>query len=90
MIKKKISVKRCIFAWFPMWFVANNDFPIQEYLKQVSCPILFVQQSEDPAGYYQSIVNLFSPISPKFTFKKLSGSDHAYKDIEAFRGLDLR
>lgn len=83
MIDIWIVPKMCIFVWLPLWYIKNMWFPLKTYLSKLPCPILFIQNKEDPAGSYLEVVCEVSQISSDFTFQELPGNDHDYSNIEA-------
>jgi len=89
MTEEWINPSKCIFLWFPMWFVKNNEFPLEDYLSQIQCPVLFIQKAYDPACDYQELVDLISAISDKFHFHEIPGNDHEYDDIKEIKNLTL-
>lgn len=89
MIEKNITPSRCIFMWFPMWFVDRSDFPFEEYLSQIETPILFIQKTNDPAWSFQTIKESLIWFSDKFSFKEIPWSDHEYWEIELIKKIIL-
>ena len=87
--EKWIHPSKCIFLWFPMWFVQRNDFPLEDYLSQIQCPVLFIQKSYDPACDYQELVDCISSVSDKFHFHEIDGDNHEYDDIKEIKNLTL-
>ncbi len=84
MIDKWIVPQVCIFVWLPLWYIRNMWFPLKTYLSKISCPVLFIQNKEDPAGSYTEVVREIGQISNNFSFVELPGSDHNYSDVEKF------
>lgn len=82
MIDKWFIPKKCIFVWLPLWYIKNMWFPLKSYLSKITCPILFIQNKEDPAGGYLEVVREVGQISNNFSFVELPGNDHNYDEIE--------
>lgn len=82
MIDQWFLPKKCIFVWLPLWYIKNMWFSLKTYLSKISCPVLFIQNKEDPAGSYLEVVGEVSQISNDFSFVELPGNDHDYSDVE--------
>lgn len=89
MVERNIIPTKCVFMWFPMWFVDREDFPFDEYLSQVNTPILFIQKTNDPAGGFQEIKETMSVFSDKFSFKEIPWSNHDYDNLPKIKKIIL-
>jgi hypothetical protein len=85
--EKWIHPSKCIFVWFPMWYVDSNEFPLHYYIWKDICPILFIQKTKDPACNFQELKKIFSEFSPKFQFQEVAGLDHDYENIQELKTL---
>ncbi len=56
-------------------------FPLKSYLSKIPCPVLFIQNKEDPIGSYLEVVHEVGQISDDFSFVELPGNDHDYSDV---------
>ena len=84
-VEKEIFIKQCIFVWFPLGYCENTGFPIESYLKELTCPVLRIQKTNDPAVDYQMLYKKFWSLSPAFTFKEIPGDNHAYQEIKLLK-----
>ena len=84
-VEKEIFIKQCIFVWFPLWYCVRNWFPLEKYLKELTCPVLRIQKTNDPAVDYQMLYKKFWSLSPAFTFKEIPWDDHAYQEIKILK-----
>ena len=50
MVEKDIFIKQSIFVGFPLRFIESHQFPIEQYLKELTSPVLWIQHTDDPAG----------------------------------------
>ncbi len=50
MVEKEIFIKQSIFVGFPLGFTELHEFPIEDYLKELTSPVLWIQHTQDPAG----------------------------------------
>jgi predicted alpha/beta-hydrolase family hydrolase len=82
MIDQWFLPKKCIFVWLPLWYIRNMWFPLKTYLSKIPCPVLFIQNKDDPAGSYLEVVREVGQISNDFSFVELPGNDHDYSDVE--------
>jgi len=78
--------QKCIFVWLPLVNVKKNWFSINSYIQKISCPILFIQNKNDPMGSFQEIINEVE-WRPDFSFRELPGDDHQYDDVKALRDI---
>ncbi|EKD25630.1 MAG: hypothetical protein ACD_80C00011G0017 [uncultured bacterium (gcode 4)] len=86
MVEQEIFIKQCIFVWFPLGYTKlHNDLPIEKYLKELTCPVLRIQKTDDPAGSYAAITKQLWALSPAFTCKEIPGDDHSYKEINILK-----
>ncbi len=88
-VEKEIFIKQCIFVWFPLGYCENTGFPLEKYLKELTCPVLWIQKTNDPAADYQVLYKKFWSLSPAFTFKEIPGDDHAYQEIKLLKQFIL-
>ncbi len=89
MIEKDITPSKCIFMWFPMWFVGRSEFPFEEYLSQIQTPILFIQKTDDPTGRFEDIKESLIWFSYDFSFREIPWSDHEYDDLPELKKIIL-
>lgn len=82
MVDKWIIPKMCIFVWLPLGYIRNMWFPLKTYLSNLPCPLLFIQNKEDPVGSFLEVVREVKQISDDFSFVELPGNDHDYSDVE--------
>ena len=82
-----LKPKACIFVGVPMWMIFHNEFPYEKWLKNTKCPILFIQQTNDPACLYSELVNLLSWLSNKFKFQEVEWDNHHYEDVDLLKKL---
>lgn len=89
MAEQNVYIKQAIFIWFPLAWTHMHTFSIEKYLKEITSPILWVQQTNDPAWWYTTIVDTVGSISPGFTCKEVPGNDHKYQEIKAIKQIIL-
>jgi len=89
MVEKDIFIKQSIFVWFPLWFTELHAFPIEAYLKELTCPVLWIQKTSDPAWGYATIAEKLWLLSPAFTCKEIPGDDHDYPEIKVLKQIIL-
>ncbi|MEI8252955.1 MAG: hypothetical protein WCG25_04325 [bacterium] len=51
--------------------IFRNEFPYQNWVKDIQFPILFIQKTSDPACSYKELFDLFSGFSDKFKFEEV-------------------
>lgn len=88
-IEQDICIKQCIFIWFPLGWTQLHIFPIKDYLKKLTCPVLWIQKTNDPAWWYYTIKKEIWLLSPAFTCKEIPGDDHEYKEIHIIKQIIL-
>jgi len=74
--------KKCIFVGIPLWYIYTQWFPIKEYVSKITCPIMIIQHTKDPAGSYQEIVKEINKMSNNFSLQEIPGNDHTYEEVE--------
>lgn len=89
MVEKDIFIKQSIFVGFPLRFIESHQFPIEQYLKELTSPVLWIQHTDDPAGWYATIAKNLWSISPAFTCKELPGNTHDYPEIQTLKQIIL-
>lgn len=89
MVEKEIFIKQCIFVWFPLGYCERTGFPLEKYLKELTCPVLRIQKTHDPAADYQILYKKLWSLSPAFTFKEIPWDDHAYQEIKPLKQIIL-
>lgn len=89
MVEQEIFIKQCIFIWFPLGWTQLHSFPLENYFKELTCPILLIQKTEDPAWWYSMIEKNIWWISPAFTCKEIPGNDHDYKEVKLLKEIIL-
>lgn len=82
-----LNPKACIFVGVPMGMIFRNEFPYQNWVKNIKCPILFIQKTSDPTCSYQELFDLFSWFSDLFTFQEVPWNTHEYEDVDLLRKL---
>jgi len=88
-VEQEIFIKQCIFIWFPLWYCERTGFPLEKYLKELTCPVLWIQKTDDPVWWYDAIRKKLWWLSPAFTCKEIAGNDHDYKEIKEIRQIIL-
>lgn len=89
MVEQEIFIKQCIFVWFPLGFVQHHSFPIEKYLKELTCPVVWIQHTNDPAWWYTTIAKNLWSLSPAFICKDISGDTHDYPEIKVLKQIIL-
>ncbi len=89
MIEKDIFIKQCVFVWFPLGFSELHSFPIKEYLKKLTCPIVRIQHTNDPAWGYTTIAEKLWSLSPAFICKEIPGETHDYPEVKVLKQIIL-
>lgn len=89
MVEKEIFIKQSIFLGFPLEYCKRTKFPLTEYLKELTSPVLRIHKTNDPAGKYTTITKECILLSPAFTGKELPGNDHNYKEIKTIKQIIL-
>ena len=89
MIESDVLIQQCIFVWFPINWTQLHTFPIEQYLKKLTCPTMWIQKTDDPAGKYTTIADKLWSISPAFTCKEIPGEDHEYNEVEILKQIIL-
>jgi len=89
MVEKEIFIKQCIFVWFPLWRTQLHTFSLEKYLKELTCPVLRIQKTNDPAWWYATIAKQLWIVSPAFTCKEIPGNDHKYQEINIVKQVIL-
>jgi len=88
-VEKDIFIKQCIFVGFPLWYSQLHSFPLEKYLKELTCPVLWIQKTNDPAWGYATITKQLWSLSPAFTCKEIPGDDHDYPEITLLKQIIL-
>jgi hypothetical protein len=88
-VEKDIHIKKCIFVWFPLWFRQFHKIPLTEYIPQLTCPILWIQKTNDPAWWFTTIKEKIWSISPTSIYKEIPGDDHDYQEINLLKEIIL-
>ncbi|MFA6256508.1 MAG: alpha/beta family hydrolase [Candidatus Absconditabacterales bacterium] len=88
-VEQEIFIKQCIFVGFPLGYCERNGFSTEKYLKELTCPVLWIQKTNDPAGGYITIAEKLGSLSPAFTCKEISGDDHDYQEITLLKEIIL-
>lgn len=88
-VEKEIFIKQSIFVGFPLGFTELHAFPIHQYLKELTSPVLRIQHTADPAWWYATITKELWSISPAFTCKELPGDTHDYPEIKTLKQIIL-
>ena len=89
MVEQEIFIKQCVFIWFPLGFSELHSFPIEKYLKELTCPVLRIQHTNDPAWGYTTIVEKLCSLSPAFSWKEIPGDTHDYPEVEILKQIIL-
>lgn len=89
MVEQDICIKQYIFVWFPLTWTHLHTFPIEHYLKKLTCPVLWIQKTNDPAWWYDTIKKEIWSFSPAFICKEMPGDDHDYKEINLLKQIIL-
>ena len=89
MVEQEIFIKQSIFIWFPLGFTELHSFPIIQYLKELTCPVLWIQHTNDPAWWYTTITKKLWSLSPAFTWKEIPGDDHKYHEVKILKQIIL-
>lgn len=88
-VEKEMFIKQSIFVGFPLWFTELHEFPIEEYLKELTSPVLWIQHTDDPAWWYTTTAEKLWSISPAFTCKDIPGKTHDYPEIHILQQIIL-
>lgn len=89
MVEQEICIKQCIFVWFPLWRTHLHTFDIEKYFKDITCPIVLIQKTNDPAWWYITIAERLWVLSPWYTCKEIPGNDHDYQEIATLKKIIL-
>lgn len=89
MVEKEVFIKQCIFIGFPLGYCEKTGFPLKRYLKELTSPVLRIQKTDDPAGWYSTITKRLVSISPAFTGKEIPWADHIYQEIKVLKQIIL-
>ena len=84
-VEREIFIKQCVFVGFPLGYCERTGFPLEKYLKELTCPVLRIQKTEDPAWWYATIAKRLWSLSPAFTCKEIPGEDHEYQEIKTIK-----
>lgn len=88
-VEKEVFIKQCVFVWFPLGYAENNNFPTEKYVKELTCPVLWIQKTNDPIWSYDRITKELWSLSPAFICQEIPGDDHKYKDIALLKKIIL-
>ena len=88
-VEQEVFIKQCIFVWFPLGYCEHNKFPSEKYLKELTCPVLWIQHTNDPAWWYTTIADKLWSLSPAFTCKEIPGDDHEYHEVKVLKQIIL-
>jgi len=88
-VEKETFIKQSIFVGFPLGYCERTNFPIDEYLKELTSPVLWIQHTEDPAWWYATIKKQLWALSPAFTCKEIPGNTHDYTEIKVLKKIIL-
>lgn len=82
--EKTFNPKKMIFCGHPYDLAKELDFPIDDYLKSLTIPTMFIQNEFDPLFSYADLENALRENSPiDYQLIKNPGNDtHEYKDYE--------
>lgn len=89
MVEQEIFIKQSIFVWFPLGYTQLHSFPIESYLKELTCPVLWIQKTNDPAWWYATILKDLWSLSPAFTCAEVPGNEHDYPEIHILKKIIL-
>lgn len=81
--KNLINPQKCIFLGVPINIIQKQGYPFAENLKFVNCPVLFIQNSDDPVGKYRQLTEFINNLyMPRLQYKivELPGDTHNYID----------
>lgn len=86
--QKVISPEKCIFVGTALNWAKACGLDINNWFESFAVPTLFIQKKDDPAASYDDLYNLLIDKNVRnFRTIKLSGSDHAYRDLKEIRNL---
>jgi len=89
MVEKEVFIKQCVFVGFPLGYCKKTGFPLEKYLKELTSPVLWIQKTNDPAGWYATIAKSLISLSPAFTGKEVPWADHIYQEIKVLKQIIL-
>jgi predicted alpha/beta-hydrolase family hydrolase len=80
---KTLRPRACLFAGLPLSFARQHSHEIDEWLKALTMPSVFVQNSHDPTGSYRELERFLSQHArgPHYQTIELPGDTHDYLDM---------
>ncbi len=79
--KKVINPQKCMFVGIPLDWLATNNIPINNWVKDYHVPTMVVQQQDDPFGSAKNVNNFLSSIDCITSYSVIEGNDHIYDDV---------
>lgn len=82
--EKVLQPHACLFTGTPLGFVRDYGHQMDEWLKHLNVPTIFVQNAHDPTGSYHELERYLRQhmSSPNYTLAEWPGETHDYDDFE--------
>jgi len=84
-----LKPKKIVFCGVPYQAGLKENLPINEYLKTLTIPVIFIQNEFDPAGSYEDLEEILRNNPPKnYQLVKIpNNSTHDYEDYESLKKI---
>lgn len=79
--EKVINPQKCMFVGIPLDWLATNNIPINNWVKDYHIPTMVVQQRNDPFGNAETAGDFLSTIDSVTNYSIIEGNDHKYGDV---------
>lgn len=77
-----LDPQSAVFAGLPLVMIERYTLPINTWLKSVHCPVIILQNDQDPYGSYDQVATLVAAAhNPYVTVQRLTGDSHDYDDF---------
>jgi predicted alpha/beta-hydrolase family hydrolase len=90
-ISKKLAHPiKCIFLGVPVNVIEKYNYHFANYLESIQCPVLFIQNKNDPTGKCDQLVDLLNSANiPNLQYNvlELPGDKHDYVDYQTLYQL---
>lgn len=80
--EKVIHPQKCMFVGIPLDWLATNNIPIKNWVKDYHIPTMVIQQKNDPFGNAKMVSDFLSSIDGVAKFLVIEGDDHKYSDVD--------
>lgn len=83
--KGVLKPKACVVVGLPMAMIEKDNLKVNEWLNEVSIPIVILQHTKDPLGTYASVKDYLSTCkNANIALKELPGDTHDYLEHKEF------